>query len=84
MSRADFVKIPHHDAERADCSDMWEASSPVALGLSQNGITVRTLSARIGVARCRRTPGSPWTVQLFGQAKQIGVPARKVKERTGK
>ena len=46
-------------------------SSPVALGLAQHGIQVRTLRAQMGIVRARCRPGTPWTTQLFGKAAQI-------------
>ena len=45
--------------------------SAVAMGLSQNGIKMRTLQADIGIARFRRHYGSNWGNELFGRAKVV-------------
>ena len=46
-------------------------SSPISLGLAQHGIRMRTLRARIGIARARSRPGMPWRTELFGRAAQV-------------
>jgi beta-lactamase superfamily II metal-dependent hydrolase len=48
-----------------------QARSPIALGLAQSGITMRTLSASIGLARFRRIGAAPWAVETFGRAEII-------------
>jgi hypothetical protein len=46
-------------------------SSPVALGLSQSHIKMRTLGAGLGIARFRTTQGNSWGRELFGRAKLV-------------
>ena len=45
--------------------------SPIAMGLAQNGIKMRTLNADIGIARFRRPHGGPWSIETFGRAKVV-------------
>jgi hypothetical protein len=46
-------------------------TSPVAVGLAQSGITMRSLSANVGLVRMRRAAGGSWESALFGRAKAL-------------